>query len=141
MINVRNIQILAIQAVEEPDWEASYRDICREYARKFNTPLHIVEEELPVEYVLTHYYESLFGDLRQEAKTNERAAETYYNVRFSILYPGKAEKIADEDENWAKEMMEKLKTEKADNPNIIKKMRDEEISISIPGENETLPKK
>lgn len=42
----------------EPTEHSAYRFICREYSKKFHTPLHIVEHELALDYVILHYCES-----------------------------------------------------------------------------------
>ena len=68
---LQSLQILALDAVVRPDWNAVYRQICREYSRKFHTPLHVVEE-LPHIDVLTHYYEDLYDGM--DERERERLA-------------------------------------------------------------------
>lgn len=144
MLDIRDIQILAIKSAEQPDWGDIYRTICREYSEKYHTPLHIVENELDQEYVLSHYYEDLFQDLFRKSKEDEKVRQSYNELRLGILDPDKAEKQINEDDAWAQEMLNKLEQEGSfkslnepkttENPNIIKKIEDDEFEISQPGE-------
>lgn len=61
------IQLISIRAVEKPDGSYFLRRVCRWYSREFNTALHLVEE-LPVDYVLQHYFESIYEDMDAEER-------------------------------------------------------------------------
>lgn len=57
------VRIKALLAVMEGDsFSYLYRRITRTYAKLFSTPLHEVEE-LPIEYVLEHYFEHVYEEL------------------------------------------------------------------------------
>lgn len=62
---LQSIQILALEAVLRPDWEATYRHICRWYSKTFATPLHTVED-LPTLEVLQHFFESHYEALDED---------------------------------------------------------------------------
>lgn len=127
--NIRQIQILALLSAEQPNWEAVYRSICRQYSKTFNTPLHIVENDLTEEYVLKHYYENLFYDLYNDPGDIDHAR--YEKIKLNIIDPEAAEKAEEEDNEWAKEMEAELKQEEPpDNPNI--NIEDDiDISVSV----------
>ena len=130
--NIRQIQILALLATEQPNWEAIYRSICRQYSKTFNTPLHTVENELSEEYVLQHYYENIFYDLYNDPADIDHSK--YEKIKQDIIDPEAAKKAEDEDEEWVKEMEEELKEQQGDvepeNPNI--NIEDDiDISVSV----------
>lgn len=62
-----SIQVLALKALDDPDWNAFYREVSRWYSRTFATPLHEVSS-LPVVEVLTHYYETIFDDYSEDER-------------------------------------------------------------------------
>lgn len=64
---LQSLQILALDAVLSPDWEASYRHVCRWYSKEFSTPLHTVED-LPIIEVMTHYYEGCYEAMDEEKR-------------------------------------------------------------------------
>lgn len=53
----RSYQIQAAEVVLDPNEQYYYRKICRWYSKTFHTPLNQVEL-LPMDHVLTNYYES-----------------------------------------------------------------------------------
>lgn len=55
----------AALSVKKPDWEYSLRRIFRWYSTTFHTPLHQVED-LPIDHVLTNYYEAVFEALEPD---------------------------------------------------------------------------
>lgn len=67
------IRALALRSVVTEDREYRLRTIFRWYSKTFFTPLHTVDE-LPLEEVLRHYYESKYEGLENEelqAEINE----------------------------------------------------------------------
>src|ERR1700690_144096 len=46
--------------------------ICRYYAKKFNTPLHVVRNELPLHDVLTAYFDDLFEGMDDDVLEDTR---------------------------------------------------------------------
>ncbi len=73
----RSLQILALDAIIRPDWEASYRRVCRWYSKNFHVSLPEVQE-LPVVNVMREYYEGMYEDLSEEdlAKVAAEICET-----------------------------------------------------------------
>lgn len=144
MKSLRNIQIKALLAIEEPNWESLYRHICREFSKEFHVPLFEVINDIPEEEILTHYYENLFSKLYNNP--NPEAKDQWEKIREKIIKGDDVladEEIQkeEEDDAWADEIANEIK--KADqaqnaqeNPNII----NEEIDISIPGEDDFPPK-
>lgn len=57
-------------AVVKPDSRAFFRKICRWFSEKFNTPLPMTED-MPKEYILEHYFESIYGDMDEEDRKEE----------------------------------------------------------------------
>lgn len=104
----KNVQILALHAVEKPDFDAFYRRVCRHLSNKFSTPLKEVEE-MSEPYVLQHYFEDIWGDMYAE-KSNEEIGKRYETVREAVLFHDQ-EAVEDkdvEDEEWVKEMIKEV---------------------------------
>lgn len=59
---IDDLRKLALNSVINPHPDYNLRHIQREYSKKFSTPLHEVVE-LPIEYVLEHYFEDQFEQL------------------------------------------------------------------------------
>lgn len=144
-INLNYLQILAISAIEDPDWDAVYRHICRQYSKLFFTPLHIVEE-LEEEYVLKHFFENQFHESYLD--TSEEGKQRYQDIRKRILNPEEVETEEKEDDDWINEMAEKFAKEQQaedakkaqkeqQNPNISD--IEKEIDIDIKGEEDLPP--
>lgn len=70
-----SLKAKALLAIMDPDNEAAFRKIFREYSREFHTPLHEVAD-LPLEDVLTAYFESKFEDMDPSLLHNELVAIT-----------------------------------------------------------------
>lgn len=64
-------QIKAINFALEPTLESIWRIRCRNYSQLFNTPLHIVEEELDANYVLQALYENQYTPSLVEEELQE----------------------------------------------------------------------
>lgn len=141
---IKNIQLHAIHAIENPSWDFQYRGICRWYSEKFHTPLHTVEWDLPPREILCHYYEDLLNDLYTSHE--EDSKQRYHELRNEILYPGEMSEHHQEDDDWAASLAQELAEEAAEamkqatksiistkdflnteNPNII----DDEVNISM----------
>ena len=67
---LRPLKVLAMHAVVESPLDYNLRYIFRWYSQTFNTPLTEVEE-LPLEDVLQHYWESQYEELEDEAQAEE----------------------------------------------------------------------
>lgn len=74
---IQDIQKIALLSVLEPDDEANLRRIHRWFSKTFFLPLPEVEN-LPIEYILLHYFETLYAELDEEEqkKQVEYAIET-----------------------------------------------------------------
>src|SRR6266404_3936927 len=66
---ISNIQKTALLASIQPDGDAILRNLFRWFSIKFHTPLADVED-LPVEYLLQHYFESQYEELEPDDKHN-----------------------------------------------------------------------
>lgn len=60
---VKATMILAMEAVLSDTDEYRLRQVCRWFSETYHTPLAVVETELPIEYVLQHYYETHYAEL------------------------------------------------------------------------------
>ena len=108
--DIKNIQLLALEAVEDPDADATRRRICRWYSKEFSTPLHFVENDLPFADVLRHYLESNFLEMyRNESEEGQRA---YAAMRDDIIFGSLSEEekaqIEKEDDEWAAQMVAEI---------------------------------
>jgi hypothetical protein len=65
-----DLRKLALRAVLKPDAQAFMRNISRWFSKAFSTPLYEVES-LPKEYILEHYFESLYEAMDDEEKHNQ----------------------------------------------------------------------
>ena len=61
----KHLRIIALNSVISPDEPYLIRKIVRWYSKTFSTPISVVEE-IPLEHILTAYYESEFEDKKEE---------------------------------------------------------------------------
>ena len=150
-IGIRDIQIMALAAVDDPSWTSQFRGICRWYSKEFSTPLHYVEENLTQYHVLRHYYEDSFKKLSESQ--DDAQIERYEEIKNGIINPGEFEaevsQREEEDDAWADQMIEDIKrdeekrakdkviktkavdsAESLNNPNI-----EDDIEFSVQGED------
>ncbi len=66
---IESIQKTALLAAIRPDGDAVLRNLFRWFSKTFHTPLADVEE-MPIEYILQHYFESQYEELEDEDKHN-----------------------------------------------------------------------
>jgi hypothetical protein len=104
---IKNLKILAVRDTINPSYESQYRSICRWFSTTFSVPLPEVEA-MPDEYVLRHYYEHIYGELYASENKNE-----FIKIAYTLLPGAEAEieEIAEEDDEWEKQMLEDLKKE------------------------------
>lgn len=93
---LNNLKIMAMYSVIEEPSEYNIRYIFRWFSREFSTPLHVVET-LPLEDVLTHYYECLYEDLSHE---DRRAAIDRLLMTPEQLAARRRAEDAEEAEAW-----------------------------------------
>lgn len=65
---IEAIQLKAAAAFLRPDRNSLLRHVCRWYSKTFSTPLHVVED-LPIEDVLTAYFEESIDQLDDEGRS------------------------------------------------------------------------
>lgn len=107
----RSICILAYNSVlKSDDRDYNLRRIFRWYSEKFHTPLHKVDS-LPLEDVLTHYYESIYEAMSEEdleqAKDELLETEVQATARIRLEHEEKTEadeyaKLVEKEENLKK---------------------------------------
>jgi hypothetical protein len=135
-IDIGKIQLIALASVEDPTWTSKFREICRWYSKEFSTPLHYVEYELSPDYVLRHYYESIFLELKNNPE--DSAAIRYQNLKDTVMGLTSPEEQDEDDDKWAEEINRQIKEEQEkeekarknkENPNI-----NDEMDITVSGE-------
>jgi len=109
-LDIIQVQIIAMSSVENPTWKSQYRSICRWFSREFSTPIDVVENDLDVVYVLTHYYESSFSQLKESG--SEDSNTKYEEIKDELLLsrmPESAVLAAEaEDDDWEAEMQAEI---------------------------------
>ena len=111
MINaksVKELQILALKAVEMPSWDDWYRRICRWYSKEFSTPIADVYG-LAEEEVFQSYFEDQFYTMKQH--TDDEGVEAYGNLKDSIINGDEVQAIEEqveaEDDEWMQKELDK----------------------------------
>lgn len=150
MMDLAAMQVLALQAVESQEWGPEYRRICRWYSATFFTPLHVVENDLEEEYVITHYFEHTLKQLYDKGQDPENTAkrDEWVKVReriISLLDKDKQREIEDkdtEDDLWAEELSRQIRQEEEVKAKKIQSKQefkeppnlDDEVEFSLSGE-------
>jgi hypothetical protein len=107
---LRNIQILALDAVENPDFDAFYRRITRWYSEKFSTPLPEVMDLDPI-HVFQTYYEERFSAVYVPG--DERAMEEYQRIKNAVCFPDEVAAMEAEDDDWEQQMLKDIESQNA----------------------------
>jgi hypothetical protein len=102
---LKAIQILAINAIENPSYEDQFRFICRWFSKTFSIPLNKVDEFLEEE-ILQAWFEERFKEMLDSGDDEQRKA--YEEIRQNILYEEELKTAEDEDEEWVKEMQRQV---------------------------------
>lgn len=135
-LDIKSIQLIALADVEIPTWLSEFRKICRWYSKEFSTPLYQTEHELPPDYVLRHYYEHTFLELKNSS--DDTAAMRYETIMNTVLGLIDADEEIEEDDKWAEEINRKIREDQEketkarknrENPNI-----NDEMDIIVSGE-------
>lgn len=121
---LRNIQILALDSVENPDYDAFYRRTCRWYSEKFSTPLPDVMA-LDTVHVLQTYYEERFTT--SYVPDDEKQMEVHNRLKVAIIYPDEVAEAEAEDEGWEKKMLEDIQSQ-----NVKATVKAQEIAADQP---------
>lgn len=122
------VRLCALQNVLNPDTAYRLRQILRWYSKTFHTPLPEVEE-LPLEYVLEHYYESTYEEMDEDARDDERKELLMTDEQRSTL---ERQEISDADE--ADEFARIVKEEEAAKANLtdVNLKKDDNPLIPLP---------
>lgn len=110
-LTLRSIRILAVKSVENPDWESSYRKICRWYSKEFSTPLKQVESLSEYDVLLTYFeetYQNMASSPVEEMKNRYKEIKTLLIKGEEIVKQEQVE-IEQQDDAWAAEMAEEIK--------------------------------
>jgi hypothetical protein len=109
----RAIVVLSFRAAEDPDWEASYRKMCRWFSSKFAVPLPQVEE-MAEEYVMRHYFEDIYCAIAES--DSEDARKQWVEIRGKILQSYvPPEEVMSEEEFWQKALEKEFAADNAEN--------------------------
>lgn len=131
---IKALQLIALQAAEDPTDEQFYRGVCRWYSEKYATPLHQVED-MDYYYVLQHYFEENYNELK--SSTDKDANHQYDEIKTRLLYPEELKKKQEDDDDWVKKLEEEAKAQEAkDNP---KQSKDLSNQTNTPTEQLNLP--
>lgn len=134
-VDIKDLQLISLANVELPTWLSEFRRICRWYSREFSTPLDYVENDLSPEYILRHYYEDIFSNLK--GSSADDAAERYERLKLTLMGEIDEEEEIKEDNEWADEILREIKnaqkqekiSKTVENPNI-----NDEMDINVSGE-------
>lgn len=105
---IKALQLIALQAAEDPTDQQFYRGVCRWYSEKYATPLHEVEE-MDYYYVLQHYFEESYSELR--SSPDDKTHQKYEEIKAKILYPEEFQKKQQDDDDWVKKLEEESKVQ------------------------------
>jgi hypothetical protein len=97
MENYKNLRIEALYNVLYQKEEYVYRTMCRYIAKEYHIPLNEVEQ-LPVNYVLRHYYETLYENFEEDK---------LYKTAVELMYP----QAMVEEEKDIQDFIKKIETE------------------------------
>jgi hypothetical protein len=98
---IKALQIIALQAAEDPSDEQFYRRVCRWYSEKYSTSLHVVEE-MDYYYVLQHYFEDNYHQL--ESSDDKDVRYKYEEIKARLIYPEEFKKHEQADDDWVKQL-------------------------------------
>lgn len=106
-----SIRLLALDAVTNPDGDATYRAICRWYSITFHTPLHVVED-LPQEDVLQAHFEHTYSEMSEEDR-KETLAELLVTEEEKKVKKLAKDRADAEDYDFGQRMLEHERQKKA----------------------------
>lgn len=93
--------------------EYRIRKICRAYSAWFHTPLHIVENELPLIEVFRHYYEVEYADMEEQDRQAEIVHLTESAADRRARLVAEREKV-DAEDRWHAEVEMELAEQEAE---------------------------
>jgi len=106
---LKALRAIALAKAQKPDYEYSYRKICRWYSREFSTPLQAVYE-MSEETVLMTYFEDVYERIVSDTDTDE-GVQRYEKLKDDILGKSEEEDAQHEaeDAKWEQEMIEEIR--------------------------------
>lgn len=122
---IRAIKLNAMKAVSDPDTDYYLRFIYRWYSKTFFTPLHEVED-LPLEDILTAYYEESYEKLEEKELRTERLKLVWGEAEFERRL--KAEQ--DDDDQFVKNYLAKKTPVKVED--VVVPKREKELAPTTP---------
>jgi hypothetical protein len=125
---LKSIQILALNAVENPTYEDQFRFICRWFSKTYSIPLNQVDQ-YSEEEILQIWFEDKLRDLLEDGGDEQRKA--YEDARQNILYEEELQQAEDEDEEWVKEMKQQVELDNQKNQ-VSQEPTDELNLLEIP---------
>lgn len=99
------LQLLALRAVESPNWDDFYYSVCRWYSKTFHTPLHQVRS-VPKADVMRAWYEEHYEELLNSE--DDKKVERYHEIRDSIVFKEELAEREQEDAAWEQEMIDEV---------------------------------
>lgn len=105
---LKAIQILAINAIENPTYEDQFRYVCRWFSKTYSIPLNQVDQ-YSEEEILQAWFEDRFKEMLESGDDEQRKA--YEELRQNLIYEEELKEAEDEDEEWVKEMQQQVKEE------------------------------
>ena len=102
-----DIRKIALSSVLEPDNDAQVRRLHSWFSRTFQIPLPEVED-LPIEYILLHYYEELYSNMDED----ELLEEAKYVLETPEQRKARIDKEEALDDEFDKEIREEMEAQK-----------------------------
>lgn len=128
LVDIDAIRTRALRAVVKPDMAASMRRVFRWYSREFSTPLAQVES-LPLEDVLTAYFEDLYSNMEEPLLEQELADMALTPEERALAH--KQEEA--EDDEFEAQILRQIREDEA------KAALPKDVSVQFSGDN--LPEK
>lgn len=100
-----------------PNELGEYRFICRHYSKTFNTPLHVVENELDPERVVMAYFQDMYDELDTD-KHLEDILDMIYEMQDPTYSREKREEVNEFMRQAEREEKERIKSGKPIHPRI-----------------------
>lgn len=109
------IQLRSLRnVVVDGDYDYRLRQIFRWYSKNFHTPLHVVDE-LPLDHVLTSFFEDKYEDLDEDEALEEIRTLTETEEERRAREHELTEFASDADD-WAAQIEAELREKQAQNP-------------------------
>lgn len=117
---LKALQLNALNSVLNPDYDYHHRQLQRWYSKEFYTPLHIVEE-LPIEDIVTTFYECRYQELKdddEEGKLAEEIQQLIETDEERFRREMKEQSDSNDDDEFYKKVLEEEAKKKKPKPTI-----------------------